>query len=105
MDFKTPAEKLGLDLDEYEELIELFIETGGNDLKGLEDALMNNNAQTVVERSHSLKGASGNLGLTQIYEKAKEIENWSRDNNLKGIESSVKEIKLCFKDIITAFES
>ena len=105
MDFNIPAERLGLDLDEYKELIELFLETGGNDLKGLEDALINNDAQTVVERSHSLKGASGNLGLTEIYEKAKEVENLSRECNLDGIEELIKEIKQYFKIIVTEFES
>jgi len=105
MDFEILAQRLGLDVEEYKELIELFIETGGNDLKELEDALMNNDALTVVERSHSLKGASGNLGLTEIYEVAKEIENRSRDNNLEEIENSVKAIKQYFKNIITVYES
>lgn len=105
MDFGMLAQRLGLDVEEYKELIELFIETGGNDLKGLEDALMNNDATTVIERSHSLKGASGNLGLTEIYEVAKEIENSSRNNNLEGIENSVKAIKQYFENIIAVYES
>ena len=104
MDFKAPAQKLGLDEYEYIELIELFLETGGRDLKGLEDAVANDNFQKAVERSHSLKGASGNLGLVEIYEKAKDIENRSRNNNLKGVEGIIKEINQHFKDIITALE-
>ena len=105
MDFKIPAQKLGLDVEEYIELIELFLETGGNDLKGFEDALANNDTQTMAERSHSLKGAAGNLGLSEIYEKAKEIESRSRDNALEGIENKVNEIKQNFKDIVAALES
>ena len=105
MDFKIPAQRLGLEVEEYIELIELFLETGGEDLKRLVDALINNDAKTVIERSHSLKGASGNLGLVEIYEKAKDIENRSRDNNLEGIENSVNEIKQHIKNIVTALES
>jgi HPt (histidine-containing phosphotransfer) domain-containing protein len=105
MDFKVLADRLGLEVDEYKELIALFIETGRNDLKVLEDALRNNDAPMVVERSHSLKGAAGNLGLTEIYENAKEIENRSRDNNFEGIENYMKMIKEYFKDIVAAYES
>ena len=104
MDFKVLAERLGLEVDEYKELIGLFIETGRNDLKGIEDALKNNDATMVIERSHSLKGAAGNLGLTEIYEKAKGIENRTRDNNLEGIENSVKAIKEHFEYIVMAYE-
>lgn len=102
MDFKTPAERLGLDEEEYIELVELFLETGGTDLKGLEDSLSTNDATTIVERSHSLKGAAGNLGITDIYEKAKDIESRARENNLDGIENTVEEIKKYFKDISAA---
>jgi HPt (histidine-containing phosphotransfer) domain-containing protein len=102
MDFTVPAQNLGLELDEYMELVELFLETGGDDLKKIEDALIKNDIPTVVERSHSLKGASGNLGITEIYEKAKDMENRSRDNNLDGIENAVEEIKKYFEDIVTA---
>lgn len=105
MDFEIPAQKLGLEVDEYLELIELFIETGNNDLKGIEDAMVKNDAQAVVERSHSLKGASGNLGITEIYEKAKNIEDRARNNNLDGIENSVKEIKLHMNDIISSMKN
>ena len=105
MDFEIPAQKLGLEVDEYLELIELFIETGSNDLKGIEDAMAKNDVQAVVERSHSLKGASGNLGITEIYERAKNIENRARENNLDGVEDTVKEIKLHINDIISSMES
>ena len=105
MDFEIPAQKLGLEVDEYLELIELFIETGSNDLKGIEDAMAKNDVQAVVERSHSLKGASGNLGITEIYERAKNIESRARENNLDGVEDTVKEIKLHINDIISSMES
>lgn len=104
MDLKTPAQRLGLDAEEYIELIELFLETGGNDLKELESAVSNKDAQTAAERSHSLKGASGNLGLVEIYEKAKEIEERSRDNKIEGIENLIVEIRQYFKRIESALE-
>ncbi len=99
MDFTAPAERLGLDVDEYIELVELFLETGAGDISGLENAVAENDIQAVVERSHSLKGASGNLGLNDIYEKAKEIEARARDKSLESIDVSISEIKQYLENI------
>ena len=104
MDFNIPAQRLGLDLDEYLELIRLFLETGTNDLNGLEDAIAANDIQTVVERSHSLKGASGNLGINEIYEMARDIEARARNNSFEGINESVMQIKENFKEIVNLLE-
>ena len=101
MDFEKSAQRLGLDIEEYVELIELFLETGTNDLNGLEDAGAAKDIQAVIERSHSLKGASGNLGLTEIFEKAKDIENRARNSSLEGLDDSVMEIKQYFNEIVT----
>ncbi len=100
MDFKIPAQRLGLEVEEYLELIQLFLETGTNDLNGLEDAKTTNNMKAVIERSHSLKGASGNLGITGIFEKARDIENKARNNSLEGIDNAVMEIRKYFNEIV-----
>ena len=104
MDFNISAQRLGLDLDEYLELIQLFLETGKNDLNGLGDAVSANDIQTIVERSHSLKGASGNLGINEIYEIARDIEARARNNSFEGINESVMQIKENFKEIVNLLE-
>ena len=104
MDFKISAQKLGLEVDEYIEIIELFLETGINDLNRLEHAVANNDTQKAAEHSHSLKGASGNLGLTDIYEKARDIEDRSRENNLDGVADEIQEINQDFKNILAALK-
>ena len=102
MDFEIPAQKLGLEMDEYLELIELFLETGVSDLKGLVDAAANNDAHLAAEHSHSLKGSSGNLGLTDIYKFSREIEDRARNNNLEGITEAINKIDQIFKKIHAA---
>ena len=104
MDFNIPAQRLGLDLNEYLELIRLFLETGTNDLNRLGDAIAANDIQAIVEHSHSLKGASGNLGINKIYEIAGNIEARARNNSLEGINDSVVQIKENFKEIGNLFE-
>lgn len=92
MDFEKLAERLGLKLDEFMELAELFLETGMNDLEDLKTAVSDKEINAVVERSHSIKGASGNLGFNDIYEVAKRIESNARNNILDGADAAVLEI-------------
>ena len=92
MDFLKLAENLGLDEDEFIELAELFIATGLSDLKGLKDAIEHKNEKGIIGKSHSIKGASGNLGFMDIYELAKKIEADARDGVLKGHEHALENI-------------
>ncbi|NLD35408.1 MAG: Hpt domain-containing protein [Desulfatiglans sp.] len=93
MDFLTPAQRLGLEIEEYIELIELFLSTGDTDIGGMEKAAAAHDYAALVERAHSLKGSSGNLWLTEIYEKAKQIEMNAKANSLEGFNSLLLQIK------------
>lgn len=104
MDFNKPAKRLGLELDEYIELINLFLETCTTDISGMETAAAGHDYKSMVERSHSLKGSSGNLGLTDIYEKAKEIETKARANSLEGFDSLIIMIKQNVRTITDALK-
>lgn len=99
MDFLTPAQKLGLEIEEYIELIELFLSTGDTDISGMEKAAAVHDYAALMERAHSLKGSSGNLGLTEIYEKAKQIEMNARANSLEGFDNLFMQIKQQVKAI------
>ena len=70
MDIKALAENLGLEEDEYLELADLLVETGLVDLSIMESALEGGDADAAAKAAHSLKGASGNLGIMDIYELA-----------------------------------
>ena len=93
MDFKKLAENLGLDEDEYMELIELFVETGLVDLDKLGSAVEREDLDEAAKAAHSLKGASGNLGLMEIYELAKSAEDKARMNDLDALAQIMQSIK------------
>jgi len=93
MDIKALADDLGLDEDEYLELIDLLVDTGMVDLSNMESAVKAGDADTAARAAHSIKGASGNLGVMDIYELAKAIEAELRNNNLAAIEGQLKEIR------------
>jgi len=99
MNFKQLAENLGLEEDEYMELIELFIETGRSDLEKLRSAMEEGNGEEAANVAHSLKGAAGSLELMEISEIAKEIEEKARNNRLEEIAKSAQAIKKKIEEI------
>jgi histidine phosphotransfer protein HptB len=74
MNLKELGDALGLEEDEYRELIELFIETGAVDLAQMQTAVAENDLDRIIRSAHTIKGAAGNLGLTALHETAKQIE-------------------------------
>ena len=90
MNIKELAERLGLEEDEYLELIELFIDTGSADLERFRAAIEDGDGEEAAQAVHSLKGASGNLGLMDIYDLARESEEKARSNSLDGLGESLE---------------
>jgi HPt (histidine-containing phosphotransfer) domain-containing protein len=93
MNFKELADNLELEVDEYRELIELFVETGSDDFNNIQDALARNDSEQVMRSAHTIKGAAGNLGLMQVSETAKIIEENAISNQLDDLESAVQRLK------------
>jgi HPt (histidine-containing phosphotransfer) domain-containing protein len=100
MNIKESAENLGLEEEEYLELIELFIETGITDLANLQSAVEKKRAQEVAYAAHSLKGAAANLGLASIAEIAKQIEEMAHKDLLDGAMEAIRSIKMEL-DVVT----
>ena len=73
MNFSEMAENMGLEYNEFAELVELFVETSTFHLERLQTAIDKENKQQAVEAAHYIKGAAGNLGFTRIYDLAKAI--------------------------------
>lgn len=93
MNIKELAEKLGLEEDEYLEILELFIDTGMVDIEKFRSAIKEGNAEEAARAAHSIKGASGNLGLMEIYDVARKSEEEARNNSLDGLAESVQTLK------------
>jgi HPt (histidine-containing phosphotransfer) domain-containing protein len=99
MDFKAMGANLGLEEDEFRELLELFMETGQNDYASMKTTLANGDNDTVARHAHTLAGASGNLGLMDLHTAAKDIEKAALDNQLADIETQAAEIAAMFSDL------
>ena len=99
IDIQKLADQLGLDVEDYTELIDLYIETTKADFEGLKTALAARDAKEVHRKSHSIKGSSGNMGLMELYETAKEINDNARADNLEGLEDLVLSFSDQFQEL------
>jgi HPt (histidine-containing phosphotransfer) domain-containing protein len=84
MDLTRMAQEVGLDKEEYAEIVDLFITTTESDLDTLERAIQTWDFAMAVESSHSIKGASANLGFGEISSVAREVEMKARQSILEG---------------------
>ena len=104
MDIKKLADNLGLDPEDYNELLELYIQTTSADIEELRTALSSNDAESAHDRAHSIKGASGNLGLNDLFVLAKEIDDRACNNSLEGLNDRLNDFNIKFERLITEFE-
>ena len=99
MNFQELADNLGLEVDEYRELIELFIDTGSADFQKIEEAMAGHNADQIMRCAHTIKGAAGNLGLMNVSETARAIEDSASKNQLDGLAMAMQTLKTQFDEI------
>lgn len=93
MNFKELACELGLEEDEYLELIELFVQTGMSDLRQLQFAIVEGSPGKVARAAHSLKGAAGNLGLMELSGIAREIEEKVANDRLSEADQASRALQ------------
>jgi HPt (histidine-containing phosphotransfer) domain-containing protein len=99
MNFQELADNLGLEVDEYRELIDLFIDTGAADFKKIQDGLTGNDSDMVMRSAHTIKGAAGNLGLMDVSETARIIEEKATENQLDSLGEAMQTLKAQFEAI------
>lgn len=104
MNFQELADNLGLEVDEYRELIELFIDTGAADFQKIQDGMASSDSEQVMRSAHTIKGAAGNLGLIDVSETAKIIEENATNNQLDSLGNTIDTLKTQF-EAIEAFVS
>jgi histidine phosphotransfer protein HptB len=102
MNFQELAENLGLEVDEYRELIDLFIDTGSADFQKIQDGLSGNDSDVVMRSAHTIKGAAGNLGLMEVSKTAGTIEEKATNNQLDDLDEAIQTLRAQF-DAIESF--
>lgn len=80
MNKRKPAESIGLDDEQYRDLIRIFIENTRKELIEIKEALAQKDINNIEKLIHSFKGAALNLGLDEIAEDAEFLRYIIRNN-------------------------
>lgn len=93
MNLKTLAEKVDLEEEEYQEMIDLFLQKTSQHLNQLKTAIARGDHGEVVQSAHSIKGSAATLGLSVISGIAWGVEANARNHNLNGAEKAIQAIQ------------
>jgi HPt (histidine-containing phosphotransfer) domain-containing protein len=99
MNCKELGQKIGLDEDDYRELVELFLDTGRADFDRLKAAFDAGDAQQVARSAHTINGAAGNMGLMNVHEVAKRIEQAAVEEQLHSVSADIGTLEGLFDEI------
>jgi len=83
LDFKQMLERLGGDEKLLHEVIEIFVDQAPRHMETLRSALAQGDAESVQKTAHSMKGELGYLGISEVTQKARELEELGRRHNLE----------------------
>ena len=67
-------------------------------------ALAEKNTDELIMRTHKLKGVSGNLGMTEIYELTEDAITRLRNGSYDGVEDILKRTEVIYDKICAAIE-
>jgi len=100
MNFKKMADDIGIDEEDFFELAELLIEASLQDLIKVEKELKSDcNFENIAMAAHSIKGASGNVGFSDISNFAVQLEEDAKISNIDGIKEQMSKIKKGIEEI------
>jgi CheY-like chemotaxis protein len=77
-------ERLGGDVQLLEDIVQIFLAETPRKLDELREAIAQVASDTVEKTAHSLKGELGYLGITGASQRARELEEMGRNNDLQG---------------------
>jgi len=93
IDIKKALEMVDGDRDLLKELISMFINDFPDKINSMEDAIKEKNYAKLREISHNIKGASGNLGLTKIYDLCLKLENMAKEKKINKASDIIVDLK------------
>jgi len=97
--FEEAAEKVGLGLEDYMEILSEFITSALDDTVKLQEAVAAQNFDSIGKAAHSLKGAAGNMSLYDIQEWATKLEDIGKHNSIDGMDALIVNIEQSIQGI------
>ena len=85
MDLEDLAKVLGVNIEDYLDLLAFFHESSFAELVKMEKGLSEARADDVLKAAHSIKASALNLGINRISDISEEIEMQVREGRLDGL--------------------
>lgn len=98
-------EQLGGDEMLLQEVMDIFLEEAPKHLAALRLAVAQGVAKTVETAAHTLKGELGYLGIPEISQRASQIEEMGRCNNVRGAATLLPQFEADISGLFTAIRS
>ena len=98
----TTLEQLGGDETLLQEVIEIFLEEAPKHLAALRLAVTQGMAKTVETSAHTLKGELGYLCVPEISQRASQIEEMGRSNDIRGAAALLPQFEVDIRSLFTA---
>ena len=104
LDFKQMLEQLGGDEKLLQEVIEIFVDQTPIHMETLRRALAQGDAESVEKTAHSIKGELGYLGISEVTQKARVLEELGRKHDLEQAAQVFLSFELEISDIVSAMK-
>ena len=101
MDFKYFAAKIGIDEEDFIELVELFVTTTVSDLAKIKQGVLVNHTQDAAAAAHSIKGAAGNMGFENMSALAQKMEFQAKAGSLENFDAYILDLETQLKELTT----
>jgi HPt (histidine-containing phosphotransfer) domain-containing protein len=101
MDFKQLASEIGIDDEDFMELVALFITTTLSDLAKIKQGVSENRPEDAAAASHSIKGAAGNMGFGEMFALTKKMEFQAKEGNLENFDAYIIDLETQVKGLET----
>jgi signal transduction histidine kinase/CheY-like chemotaxis protein len=104
-DIAQTLEKLGGDERLFHEVVEIFLTDGPKHIESLRRAITDRNAVDIERTSHGLKGELGYLGISEVSQKAGELEGMGRRRDLEHCKEVFAAFETDMLSILTSMRS
>ena len=101
MDAGAFAEMKEMMGDSLHEIINMCLQSLPEQLSAIEDAIEQNNAETLFNVSHKMKSACGSIGAFGLAEKVETIEIIGRDGNTQVSAQAIDDLRSATQQVIT----
>ena len=99
MEFKDLAARLGIELEDFIELAQLYVQTCRADLEKIRQGVLLGVPADAAASAHSIKGAAANLGFKDMAELAQKMELQAKAGSLENFGEYVQDLEKQLTDL------